>query len=182
MSPEGVAAAPVLTTGRLRLRAHRREDLDELAAMWGDPAVTRHIGPPFSREECWSRLLRARGHWAVLGFGYWAVEERDGRRFVGEVGFAELERGIAALDGVPECGWTLARWSHGRGYATEAVRAVLAWGDARLDVPHTACIIAPANEASLRVAAKCGYEQVGRTTYHGAPTLLLTRPRGRGTP
>ena len=179
MSSPPLHRAPPLETERLRLRAHRREDLDAIADMWGDPQVTRYIGPPFTREECWSRLLRAAGHWTLLGFGYWVVEEKSSGAFVGEVGFADYQRGIsAALDGVPECGWTLARWSHGQGYATEAVRAVLAWGDVAFGDLPTVCIVAPDNAASLRVARKCGYVEIERTEYKGEPTLVLQRRPG----
>ena len=51
--------APAIETPRLRLRAHRPDDLEASFAMWGDPAVTRFIGGrPFTREEVWGRFLR----------------------------------------------------------------------------------------------------------------------------
>jgi RimJ/RimL family protein N-acetyltransferase len=68
---------PVLETERLKLRGHRLDDFAPCAAMWADPLVTRHIGGiPLSAEESWTRLLRYVGHWALLGFGYWVVEEK----------------------------------------------------------------------------------------------------------
>jgi RimJ/RimL family protein N-acetyltransferase len=56
---------PVLETPRLRLRGYALEDFEAYAAMWGDPEVTRHIGDgsPKSKEESWTSLLRAVGHW-----------------------------------------------------------------------------------------------------------------------
>ena len=75
---------PVLETERLRLRRHRLEDFAACTAMWADPIVTRHIGgKPFSQEEVWTRLLRYVGHWAWLGFGYWALEEKASDEFIG---------------------------------------------------------------------------------------------------
>ncbi|HEY8041563.1 MAG TPA: GNAT family N-acetyltransferase, partial [Polyangiaceae bacterium] len=72
-----------LDTGRLTLRGHGRDDLDDCAALWADPVVTRHIGGrPFTREEAWAKLLRYVGHWDLLGFGYWVVRERATGRFV----------------------------------------------------------------------------------------------------
>jgi RimJ/RimL family protein N-acetyltransferase len=121
-------------------------------------------------------MLRYGGLWTFLGFGYWAVEERDSARFVGEVGFADFKREIEPpLDGQPEIGWVLAPWAHGRGFATEAVGAALAWGDRRWAGQPTVCLIAPANLASLRVAAKSGYREFARTTYQGGSTILLRR-------
>ena len=168
---------PVLETERLRLRRHRADDLAPCAAMWADPDVVRHIsGRAFSVEEVWSKLLRYVGHWALLGFGYWAVEDKATGAFLGELGFADFHREMEpSLADMPELGWVLASHAHGRGYATEAARAALAWADAHLDATRTACIIAPENHASIRVAEKCGYRLLQFTTYKGEPTVMFTR-------
>jgi RimJ/RimL family protein N-acetyltransferase len=170
-------AVPVLESERLILRAHRIEDFDDCAAMWGDPGVTRHIGGrPSSREEVWTRILRYLGHWSLLGFGYWVIEDKATGRFVGEVGFADFKREMEpSLDGAPEIGWALAPWAHGRGLATEAVRAVVAWGATHFGARRTVCLISPENLASIRVAQKCGYREFARATYKGQPTLLFER-------
>jgi RimJ/RimL family protein N-acetyltransferase len=170
--------APAFETARLTFRGHGLADFADSAALWADPEVTRHIGKgPSTEEESWTRFLRYVGHWALLGFGYWVLHERESGRFVGEVGFADYHRALSSpLDGMPEIGWVLATWAHGRGLATEAVRAVVAWGDARFgDSARTACIIRPDNLASLRVAAKCGYQRVAEATYNGRSTLLYVR-------
>jgi len=76
-------------------------------------------------------LLRYAGHWALLGYGYWVAEEKSTGAFVGELGFADYKRDLQpALPEVPEAGWVLMPWAHGKGYATEAVRAIALWGDA----------------------------------------------------
>lgn len=180
MPIDTLSTAPVLQTGRLTLRGHTRADFDESAAMWADPRVTRHIGGrPFTQEESWARVLRYGGLWALLGYGYWVVVERASGRFVGEVGLADFRREVTpALGDAPEAGWVLAAWAHGRGYATEAVRAALAWGDAHLAAPRTVCMIAPENAASLRVAQTCGFREYVRASYKGEETLLLERLRG----
>lgn len=168
---------PTLSTARLILRAHRREDFASSLALWSDPAVTRFIGGrPQTPEEVWSRLLRYRGHWAWLGFGFWAVAERSTGAFLGEVGFMDAHRVITpSLEGIAEIGWALMPFAHGRGFATEAVRGALHWGDAHLGAQRTACIIHPDNAASLAVAAKCNYREAARTIYHGEPTIVLMR-------
>ncbi len=168
---------PVLETERLVLRGHTLADYDESAAMWGDPLVTRHIGGrPSTPAEAWARVLRNAGLWALLGYGYWVVREREGGRFVGEVGFADFRRAVTPpLDGAPEAGWALAPWAQGLGYATDAVRAAHAWGDAHLTAPRTVCMIGPENAASIRVAEKCGFRELGPAIYKGAETLLFQR-------
>jgi RimJ/RimL family protein N-acetyltransferase len=167
---------PCLETERLALRGHRLEDFAQSAAMWADPNVTRYIGGrPLSEEEAWTRYLRYVGHWAVLGFGYWLIEEKRTGKFVGEAGFADYKREIQpSFNGAPEIGWALASESHGKGYATEAVRTLVAWADTHFRA-RTVCIIAPENAASLRVAAKCGYHELATITYHGHPSLMFAR-------
>jgi RimJ/RimL family protein N-acetyltransferase len=172
-----LVTAPVLETERLRLRPYRADDLPEYAAMWADPLVTRHIGgTPLSMESAWWKILRHAGHWALLGFGYWVVEERASERLVGEVGFVDFKRDITpSLAGTPEIGWALVPRAHGAGFATEAARAAIAWGDARFSGAPTVCLIAPENAASIRVAAKCGYREHVTTTYAGAPMVVFRR-------
>jgi RimJ/RimL family protein N-acetyltransferase len=168
---------PVLETARLRLRAHRPEDHPACAALWSDPDVTRFLGGrAFSSEETWRRMLSWRGLWSMLGYGYWAVEEKDGGRYVGDIGFADFRRELdPSLGGMLEFGWILSSAVHGRGYASEAVTAATAWASAELPHMRAVCIIAPANLASIRVAEKAGFREWQRSTYHGEPTIVFAR-------
>lgn len=168
---------PILETERLRLRGYRLADFIHSAAMWADPKVTEHIGgKPLSEEESWTRFLRYAGHWSVMGFGYWVVEEKASGNFLGEVGFADYKREIEpSLKGIPEIGWVLAAHAHGKGFATEAVHAAVVWGDKHFQPARTACIIAPDNLPSVRVAEKCGYRESQHATYKGRPTLMFER-------
>jgi RimJ/RimL family protein N-acetyltransferase len=168
---------PVLETERLRLRAYQAADLPPLLAMWQQPQFYQYItGQPAPEEEVWPRLLRDTGLWAVCGFGYWAIEEKATGQFIGAVGFADFRRAISpALGEWPEAGWSLAPHAHGQGYATEALRAALAWGDAHFSQPRTVCIINVANQPSLRLAARVGYQEFGRTVFKNQPIVLLER-------
>ena len=77
------------------MRLHRIEDFDASAAMWADPEIVRHIsGVPATREQSWARIMRYRGHWSLLDYGYWVVEDRATGMFIGEVGFADYHREI----------------------------------------------------------------------------------------
>lgn len=168
--------APPIETERLTLRGHVIDDFADSAAMWGDPQVTRFIGGrPSTEEEVWSRLLRYAGHWALKGYGYWAVRERSSGRFVGEVGFADFRRAIdPPLGDAPEAGWALAAWAHGQGFGGEAVRALMAWGDQTFGA-RTVCMIAPENVPSIALAGKVGFREYARSVYHDAPTILFER-------
>lgn len=173
-------AIPILETARLRLRGHTADDFTVCAAMWADTAVTRYLGgKPFTEEEAWSRFLRYPGHWVLLGFGYWLVEEKATGNFVGEIGFADYKRDLRpSLKGTPEIGWVLASTVHRKGYATEAARAAIGWGDRHFGAIRTACIIHPENTPSIRVAEKCGYREDQLTTYKGQPAMLFFREPG----
>jgi hypothetical protein len=85
------AGVPVLDTARTILRPHRLGDFETYAAMWAEPAVTRFIGgKPRTREESWMRFLRFAGLWSLIGYGFWAIEEKGTGRFIGEAGFHDL--------------------------------------------------------------------------------------------
>ena len=170
---------PILETERLLLRGHRTDDYSESASMWSDPLVVMHIsGIPSTKEQSWSRLLRYSGHWSHLGFGYWVVESKIDRAFLGEVGFADYRRDTnPSLRGKPEAGWVFKTDAHGKGYATEAVTGMLKWADINLEFTQTACMFDPSYSASINVARKTGYsnEIVGR--YGGHETLFMERVR-----
>ncbi|HYL68196.1 MAG TPA: GNAT family N-acetyltransferase [Candidatus Limnocylindria bacterium] len=167
----------MIESERLTMRGYRLDDFKDCAAMWADPAVVRHIGgKPFSEEEVWAKMLRYVGHWSLMGFGYWAIEEKASGDYVGEIGFADFKRDIKpSLKDMPELGWALISRVHGRGYATEAVRAALEWGEGRFGAARTACLIHPENLASIRVAEKCGYREFQRTTYKSQPAIIFAR-------
>lgn len=169
--------APLLDTDRLRLRAHCVDDFPAMAAMWAEPAVYRHVGgKPATPQEAWMRLLRYGGLWPLLGYGYWAVEEKASGRFIGDVGYADFKRDIApSIDGMPELGWVLAPEAHGKGYASEAIAAICAWGDAHFGEHRCCCLIAPENPASVRVAEKAGFQLWTETVWRDEPTLIYLR-------
>ena len=170
--------APVIETERLRLRPHQSDDLADYVAMWSDPAVVRYtIGDPSSPQRTWIRILAYRGHWALLSYGYWAVEEKTSGRYVGELGFADFKRDIApSIEGVPELSWALVPQFHGKGYATEALRAAVAWGDHHFAQRRTVCIIHRDNHRSFRIAEKLGYKAIFSATGSGESNTILARP------
>lgn len=169
--------APLLETKRLRLRAHTLADFPTYCTLWADPAVMRFIGgKPNTAEESWARLLRNAGHWSLMGFGSWLVEERATGEFVGEVGLFNYQRMIEPpLGETPEIGWILSPAKHGHGYATEAVQAIISWGQERFAASELACLIHPENAASLHVAEKCGFRWNRSITYRDSPAEVLVR-------
>ncbi|UOR03779.1 GNAT family N-acetyltransferase [Hymenobacter aerilatus] len=170
---------PLLETTDLRLRAPQPTDLPEATAIHADPAFYRFLGnKPSSEEEVWRRLLGQLGHWAMLGYGSWTIEEKATGRYLGSVGFFDFQRDLTpSLKGVLEAGWVIAPHAHGRGYASQALETALAWADAHIPVDRITCIIDPGNVPSLRLAHKFEFREFARTTYHGDTIVMLERLR-----
>ncbi|WP_337266550.1 GNAT family N-acetyltransferase [Oryzifoliimicrobium ureilyticus] len=170
-----------IETERLVLRAHCLEDFDAYHALWSDPSVVRYIGgTPSTVEQTWARLIKAAGHWHHLGFGFLAIEEKDSGALIGEAGFHEVKRAMTpSIIGTLETGWLLAPQYQGRGYAREAMRALISWGEQRFPSKSMTAIIHPANDSSLKLAHKLGFQEVTRTDYNG-DVILLERPSSRG--
>ncbi len=111
--------------------------------------------------------------WHHMGFGFLAIEDKETGRFVGECGFLEMRREMQpSTEGTLETGWALMPSVQGRGYATEALRAMIAWAEQHFPDKEMTCIIDPQNGPSLRVAEKLGFREVARTDYHGEIILL----------
>ncbi len=161
---------PIIDTDRLSLRPHTVDDVEAVFKLSCDPAVLQFIrGLPTTREDAWHRLLRYAGHWSLLGFGMFAVFERQSGMFVGEVGLADFRRGLGPhFDGAPEAAWLFAGGSHGKGYALEAMTAMLGWFDRHRTGTRSVCIIDPSNTPSIRLATRLGFERYGRGCYREA--------------
>ena len=170
--------APRLETDRLVLRHWRKSDFRPYHAILSQPEVHRHFGPkPASAEDCWRRLLAAVGNWQLNGFGTWAIERKSDGKLIGNAGLFTAWRDIEPEFGEePEMGWIFAAETHGQGFASEACRAVVEWGEANLQPSPWWAIIAPANEPSLKLAERLGFERLHEDDYHGEATVILKRP------
>jgi RimJ/RimL family protein N-acetyltransferase len=162
----------IIRTARLHMAPHGLPDFAEQAAMWADPAVVKYIGGiPATTEDAWARLLRVAGSWSLLGYGMWAVRDAVNDTYLGDIGFLEAKRtGVSGFNGDPEIGWTLNTSAHGKGYASEAVAAALAWGTGRFK--RTVAMIHPENTPSEAVAIRAGFHRFADATYKDAPAGL----------
>ena len=149
-----------LLTPRLRLRAWttRRDDLARLTDIYGRPEVTRWLGGspsvgPVELVARWAEVSRADPR-----FGCWALEVRGEQPLVaGTVLLKPLPGGVGEV----EVGWHLHPDCWGRGYATEAARAVVerAFG---AGLPEVYAVVRPGNEPSLAVCRRLGMQPLGR--------------------
>lgn len=171
---------PELCTPRLILRGHRAGDHAEAVRLWQSPAVYEAIGgEPLSEQEVWLRILRYSGLWDFLGFGYWAVLERESGAYIGQLGFADFRRGLVGFDGhYPEAGWAINPYFAGRGYATEGVTAACRWLDSRTAHKRSFCLIDGTNKSSQRIAEKMGFRYAIDTAFGASTTGVYFRERG----
>lgn len=156
---------PKLDTPRLHLRGWLPTDVDPWRRICGDPETMRYIGdgtvlPP---DRAWHALAHLLGHWALRGYGMWAVTDRDSHALLGRVGFYNPE-GWPGL----ELGWLIARHRWGEGLATEAAHAAAGWASRTLGVSSLISLIHSDNTASVRVAQKLGARFDVRVEIDGA--------------
>lgn len=170
---------PTLTTERLIIEPMAMKHWETYAAAWADPRMTQFISPePRSRNESWMKFLGAAGLWHFLGYGYWAFCDHETGAFLGNGGLAQFERGIAGLEGFPEAGWAFVPDAWNKGYATEAMSAILQWADQALPNPEIRCIIDIDNVASMRVGEKLGFALLETTEGATGALGLFSRHRG----
>ncbi len=144
-----------LRTDRLRLRPWRESDREPLAALNADPLVMEHMPAALSRAESDTLLAALNAEIEARGFGVWAVEVPG---VVALAGFAGLQVPTFEAPFTPcvEVVWRLARDVWGRGYATEAARAAVEDGFARLGLTEILSWTVPGNVRSRRVMEKLG--------------------------
>jgi len=120
-----------------------------------DPRVAEYLPTPLSRQESDAFIDRVEAHFEKHGFGLWAVEVLEDRRFAGYVGLMR-PRFEAAFTPCVEVGWRLSPEHWGKGYATEGARAVIDYGLDVVKLPEILSWTVPANTRSRRVMEKLG--------------------------
>jgi RimJ/RimL family protein N-acetyltransferase len=148
-------SADRLRTDRLLLREWRDADLEPFARLNADPEVMAHFPAPLSRLESDAQAARIRTSFDDSDFGLWAVEVPGVTPFAGVVGLA-VPRFEAPFTPCVEVGWRLARAHWGRGYATEAAAAAVAYGFEEAGLDEVVSFTVPANDRSRRVMERLG--------------------------
>lgn len=156
------------STERLRFREMTDADLDDMAALLGDPEVMRFYPRPKTRDEALGWIRWNQRNYAEHGFGLWVVETDDGR-FVGDCGLTwQSVEGEQVL----EVGYHTVTGLQGHGYATEAARACVELAFGPIRSAHLVAIINPQNGPSQRVAEKLGMRLERRAVVHGGPAVI----------
>lgn len=147
----------MIETDRLLLRRWHVEDIEPFAALCSDPEVMRYIGSGTTRTRAQAQasIEAFQRDWDEKGYGLWAVELREGGRFIGFTGLSEPTFLPEVMPAV-EIGWRFARQSWGKGYASEAAQAALEYGLEDVGLSQIVSIYQAENYASERIVQKLG--------------------------
>jgi RimJ/RimL family protein N-acetyltransferase len=141
---------PQLQTERLTLRAPHIGDFPAYAALMASPRAI-YMGGPFDQRTAWGMFASDIAMWSLYGHGALMMDLRDTGQCVGQVGINH-----GPLFPEKELGWLLYDGFEGKGYATEAARALRDWAFDILGLPTLVSYFDPENHRSMAVSARLG--------------------------
>jgi ribosomal-protein-alanine N-acetyltransferase len=156
---------PALATDRLHLRELCPEDAPSLFEVFRDDEVTRYYDVETMTEVAPAAALVAflQQRFASRVGIRWAIVERASGSFLGTIGFNSINQSANKSP----LGYELGRAAWGRGFATEAVRAVVRFGHQELGLRRIEAAVMLGNEASARVLEKAGFIEEGLLRAYG---------------
>jgi ribosomal-protein-alanine N-acetyltransferase len=156
--PGNRKTAPTLETERLRVRAFRAADLKALHALYGDAENLRYWGtdPSPSLDET-RKMMRWHVAYHPSQYVLWAVEEKKSRRLIGMINYHRRDRRERRVD----VGWMIAPGLQGKGYMTEAGRALIRYLIDTLKIHKVEALIRPGNKPSAALAKRLGFRLEG---------------------
>lgn len=171
----------VTETQRLLLREMTQGDLDALCAILCDPEVmAAAYETPFTREEAQGWLERHLKRYETLGYGLWAVVEKESGKMIGQCGLT-----LQHWEGeeVLEIGYLFQKAYWHKGYAAEAAAACKEYAFSVLKAPRVYSMVRDTNLAAQRVALRTGMAEEARSVkkFRGVDmTFLLYVARQNG--
>lgn len=162
-----------METDRLVLRMFVEGDWRALHEHYSDAECTRYtFRRALTEAATWRAMASMAGHWQLRGYGPYALEEKSTRTVLGTVG---LWYPVEWPE--PEIKWALARRHWGKGYASEAVRAVQRMVRDCLPELHLISLIDSRNEASIGLARSVGATLEREIEFSGGPFHIYRHPR-----
>lgn len=159
------------STERLSFQFMSLDCIDALYEIDQDPEVMKYIsgGRPNSKQEIADTLIPRLAKYAnqEQGWGLWQVNTVDTNDFIGWV----LVRPMDFFSDNPqwhniELGWRFKRASWGKGYASEAAKAIADALKAHTNITHLCAIADENNIGSLRVMEKIGMQFIKKYQHH----------------
>jgi ribosomal-protein-alanine N-acetyltransferase len=161
----------IFETARLRARRIGPEDADAMFDVYGDAQAMRWVGAgsPITRAECEDWIRVTLNNYENRGYGMFALLDHESAEIIGFCGLVHPGGQTEA-----EIKYALKREFWGKGLATEAVIALLAWGANRFGINQVIATVDPENMASRRVLVKAGLRAANlRTNDDGSVTQIF---------
>lgn len=149
----------IIKTERIGLRNWRESDLGGLSEMNSDPEVMRYFPNALTHEGSIDMLKKLQDHVETHGYTYFLAEKLDTQEFLGFVGLAYQTYETAYTPFV-DIGWRLKKTAWGKGYASEAARACLAYAFNSLGIQEVFSVTPIPNKASIKVMEKIGMKKI----------------------
>ena len=162
-----------IETERTVLRLPIMDDLDGLAAIFGNPQVMKFMDvdcQPLAREQTELALVSIINGWKKNNFGRWSVISKEDNKLIGLAG-------LRKHDDIAELFYVLDESYWGKGLATEIARAVLQAGFHRHNFPRIVAMTRPGNVASRRVLSKLGMHFMGELEIYGIWAVQYEIPK-----
>ncbi len=140
-----------LETDRLIFRQWKHSDYNSIAAFYQDEENARFVGGIKNREASWRLMSTYIGHYALNGYSYLAIDEKESGNLIGTIG---LWNYVPWPE--PELGYWLLPTAQGKGYGTEGGMAVKNFALQTLKLNSLVSYIDSANEPSKKLALKIG--------------------------
>jgi len=156
-----------METERLYLRQMTVADAANAYELNSDPGVIRFTGDdPFESIVAAERFLANYKDYEKHGVGRWAVIRKQAGVWLGWCGLKYMPE----TDEV-DLGYRLHQRHWGKGYATEAAIACVAFGFKEFHYPFIVGRVVQENTGSIKVLEKCGLRLIGAKSFHGAEGL-----------
>ncbi|MBT5105776.1 MAG: GNAT family N-acetyltransferase [Porticoccaceae bacterium] len=164
----------MLRTERLILRPWMDADFVPFAKISSDYEVMKHYPRPLTKQESYSLGARFQSLIDKRGWGFWAVEIPNQKRFIGFVGL-HIPKQSLPFSPCVEIGWRLEKESWGRGYATEAANESLRYAFGELELAEVFSFTTLANQRSQEVMKNIGMSNTGTNFMH--PDIDIAHPQ-----
>lgn len=161
----------ILKSERLILRQFFKDDEPYIFKLHNDADVMKYISSNkghYSHEECREFITRQIKYYASHpGLGIWAAVNKSKGEFIGWVALKDLDNSEYI-----EVGYRLLKEHWGKGYATDATKALINYGFNKLDLDKITAVALPENKASTNVMQKAGMKYVGIKKYYNADVVF----------
>ncbi len=161
---------PQIETARLLLRTYKPDEMESVYELSSDKDVTRHFPAGFkiSKEEVLASLPKRLERWQTQGFGQFGVFDKFAGNLIGYSGFQYLDQ-----TELVEIYYGFFKKHWGKGFATEAARAVLRFGFEQVKLPKIAAVTHPENHESQKVLKKLGFNEGVLTEFYGVKAVYF---------